>query len=871
MASIVLSNKLGSVSAEESHGSIAIMTDAGFGQRITKDSPDVEWIESLIQMGLIDIAVDACRGRQRLSGASQPESFAGWTMLWMQSIAAKISIDPTILDEPKPISDRFLEIDELALRGQDMPRASWLSLKSVWCRWYVLRRTLAAYLAAPTRQELRERSLAIIRESIDKLEKLQLKIQKAPERGVKPPPKNSPTASQWIGLTNEVHLLQADLMLLRAMFYPAKSTERIGAATEMLTSLDKAAAQIGDDWTGRPNVELARCKAMLLLDRPNEAIVELAKLQVFLQRPQHSKLFPTSRWGVRIATLAAEAHRELGNLTESNRWLAGVGGWTQSPEIAIEHFSNMVAASSGKTVSPTQLSEAIRIKTEIGKRFGSYWQQRADAVLVSNKMFNSNLPSTHGAESINIRVELLMTEAKQSLAAKNWQEAIDKLKQAETSAANAEQLSLALDVAIRIASVYVNVDKHDLAQAEFHRAAMAYHNEPKAPNVALMSVWQFDTKDMPATVPEIERERRPAEYQKRLTDIVNTWPISPQAETACAKLDQFLLVNNQLSELALLWGNRLETIASQNRDGKNVRIPLDTFDRAFSRFGLLSILTQDSWLDRTKVSTDEDSEIQKSVSELKMSLSSTADTNWRALCESCMNRLQTASHWPEMNFWPMPFTMVEPNPPTSLTLISGIRAFDADTPIIRENRITELATSWVRTEFIFQQILRNGITGDRMDSNLLTLFSQSLDRMKSLEKSHSSDWTQVFSGKQAMYWKRSVLLYAASLQCWTGDEASGIAELEAAQKADARNPWWSYRMGRLFQTLGSQRELAIKHFRSLANGFASGSDAWLESRARTAETFRIQGKYQAAKELADLVFATYPSSQVEWQGRFTGQ
>ena len=48
----------------------------------------------------------------------------------------------------------------------------------------------------------------------------------------------------------------------------------------------------------------------------------------------------------------------------------------------------------------------------------------------------------------------------------------------------------------------------------------------------------------------------------------------------------------------------------------------------------------------------------------------------------------------------------------------------------------------------------------------------------------------------------------------------------------------------------------------------AGSDTWLEMRARTAETMRQMGDVKSAKDLANLVLATYPTITDEWKRRF---
>ena len=829
------------------------------------EHPDVLFVEGLLNAGFVDVAIETCRGRYSIARETQPEAASHWSMLLMQSITAKIASAPAILDEPKSIPTMLVEVKELADQNANEPRALWLSHKYLWCRWFILRRSLAAYLAVPARQNLREWSLESIRSCADELEQLQLQIQQGPGRNAKLASKGQPTPAQWTSLINDSYLLQADLLYLRALFYPAKSTERLGTATEMLTSLDKAMSQINESWSGRPGVELARCSALVLLDRPQEALDDLMKLKKRLDQPTDTKQKPSNRWRQRIATLAAEANRNLGKINDSNLWIESVGGWTQAPEIAIEHFANLVAAPRGRITSEAQLAQAIELKREIGKRFGAYWQQRADAILVSNNLLMPEPPPTSGklpvTGSAKLKIELLLTEAKQLLAAKQWQKAIEKLKQAEISAANSNDDSSALDFAINAAAVSVINGQHEIAQAEFHRAALEYRNAPKAPDAALMSVWNFEG----TSTPSLNTTEREATFTKRLMDVVTIWPSTPQAETAIVRLDKFLLATDQLPALLDLWSQRVDqlTIDSLNQEIETQRLGI--FDRAFARFTLVNVATQDAWFDHTIYSQQAYMDIQIPFKNLQSILTSKSAVSWRSTTEATLNSCVVASRWPQADIWPV-VELVGVNVPSripiGLAVVSGAIPIGSDSPTINSDTCVENALIWARAELVYQQAIRKGVAGP-IDPELQSQLRLCLDKMKSQQPEMGE--------RQRLQWKRSMGLYEAAIPCWTGEHAKGVAMLETARKQDSKSPWWPYRTARLFQTLDSQREQAIKQFRSLANGFSAGSEAWLEFRARTAQTMRQMGNEQTAKELADLVFATYPGASTEWATRFSGR
>lgn len=847
-----------------------VFSQASFGPSATAEHPDIVFVESLLNEGFFDLSIESCRSRQQVANGKDSDAAARWTYLLMQSIVSKNASDAAILEKPEAMESVLAEVRELAESFDDKPRALWLKYRYQWCRWFLLRRTLAAYLAVPARQALRDRSLESLRNGFDEIELLQLQIQKAPGRSEKNPSKGLPTSSQWISLTNDTHLLQADLFLLQALFYPSKSTQRIATATQMLASLDKAALQISESWVGRPNVELARCNALILLDRPAEALSELAKLQKRLQQPTDANRKPSDRWKQRIATLSAEANRNIGNLSESNRWLESVGGWTQAPEIAIEYFANLIEASPGKTTTETQLAQAIQIKSEIGKRFGTYWQQRADAILLSNPLSGADTVSRTGEPSESptsrmpsVKLELLMSEAKQLLAAKQWQKAIEKLNQAESLAANTKDEKAALDLAINAAVIFSSNKQTEKAQSEFHRAALAYRNAPKAPDAALMSVWNFEWSENDA----LGKGSTDSIYRGRLLDVILTWPNTPQAEKAVVKLDQYLLETEQFSVLLDMWSTRIDSFSMEALNQDVAAQCFGTFDNALARYAFVQLLTQEAWFDRSIYSDAEYNQMQSSLSALRTQLIAKSAKEWSRTTELVLSEFTVAHRWPSADFWPVDGHANDLRLPISLAWMGGTNGVGFETPILFRDPCAEVALIWARAEFVYQQSLRKGIAGP-IDPSLVEQLQLSIDGMKSILNRENGVVQQGIGERPFGQWKRSLQLYEAAIQGWSGEEPRSVSTLKSAIQADPTNPWWLYRSARLIQTLSGQREQAIQQFRSLANGFAAGSDIWLEARSRTVQTLRQIGNDKAAQELVELVFATYPSLSSEWKQRF---
>ena len=859
-------------------------SDAGaMGPAAHFDHPDASFVDSLLKIGLYDIAIDTCRARFRICGDTQPEAASQWSILEMHSIAAKVAADPTILDDPTSVSKLLQPNQQIVDQNQESNRVLWLRHQQQWCRWLVLRRLQAAYIAVPARTTIREWSLTIIRECLQELETLQSKIQNAPARNGKTNGKFAPTPEQWSSLINETYLLQTDFLLLRVLYYPPKSTERIAAATEMVNAIEKAELRMSNDWPGMPNIELARCAALIHLERPTDALTKVTALNQKLTAPAEGKQRLGNRWQLRIASVAAEACRNLGDLKESNRWLESVGGWTIAPEIAIEHFANVVSTPAGMTTSESQMANALKIKNEIGLRFGSYWQQRADAILLANHSFESSGPSTVPTSPSSIlKVELLRAEAKQLLAAKRWNEAIEKLKQAESSAASAGNETTALDIAIEASAVLFKTGQTDTAEGEFHRAAIAYRNQPKAPDAATMSVWSFDKTvrfDPNATLTPVEEaaELKQQIYRGRLMDIVNTWPSTKQANLAVSKLERLFLATDQLPELLALWSKRLDQSATVSGQSPTSN-PWTDFDTALCRFVLVATASQDAWFDHSLYTSDAAKKIHLSLQELKSKLIDRSNPDERVVVRYLIETILEPSRWPNQNANAgnsFEAQNANSNRLSILFLTQTIAAtteseIDQSSEKLNAAKVddpSKLALQWKGTELLFQRILTSS-NGKQIDQTSLANFRSSVKQLNSSERQTTNVLHAVLGPLQSTQFSRSLQLYEAANQCWSGREAAGVQAIQTAIAAEPKSPWWNYRTARLFQTMKSQNEQAIRQFRQLANGYPAGSEPWLESRARTVQTMSQMGNFADATKVSELVFATYPAASKEWRARF---
>ena len=860
-----------------------------FGPLSSSDSPDEDLIQSLIQSGFPEMATDICQARKQLALNSQASSdlIARWNMLLIQSLAARAVSNESVFDRPVLIAEALQQASSVVNENEDSSRHLWVRYKFQWGRYFVLQRTLAAYLAVPTREALREWSLQTIRTCLDELDALQQQAKNSPLRTGVTGSKDTITPSQWTSLENDIILLKTDLLLLQGSFYPLKSQERIGAATEILDLLDKAASQINRSWSGYPRLELARCNALFMLGRSQESMDELQKLWSRLTAASGAKSVAIGRWQLGIGALAAQVNRELGNLRESDRWIEQVGGPFQSPEIALEHFANRLVISSNGSKGTTeeiaaqdaQLQLAFQVKAEIGNRFGSYWQQRADALLVSNKsiMEPTDVPAGNPTQpsvafsSPNLRVELLKTEAKQLLTGGQWMKAIEKLNQAEMSAGNIGNEKEALEIAMKSAAILLNQGQSDVARSEFFRSAIAYQRSPKAPDAAMMSVWKLDG-DVPADAGSISeadqlaaRQQRVAIYRGRLSEIVATWPESIQANKAVQKLEQSFLFDDKLVSLLELWSNRLKQLPQTVVMSRVGQASWSTYDRAFACYGIISIATRSSWPDRSRYSDQERVEVREALAVLRERIIESTSLNAKPLALAWLDSIDSCLEWPRTLTTGIPKPTGLQDLPLSLGYLEWGEFSEMPTKPESWELGLQIAFSWIRTEVYYQRQIRKP-----EESEAPAQLAKEVERLQKMQSQNSQAIGQSIGKRQADQLGRSMELYSIAIDFWSGEERREKAthELLNQRRSNPKDAWWFYRSARMLQSSSSLREQAIQLYRSLANGLTAGSDAWLEMRARTAETMRQMGDMKSAQELANLVLATYPNISDEWKRRF---
>jgi tetratricopeptide (TPR) repeat protein len=806
-------------------------------------SPDALFMETLIRQGLPDVAAGVCK--QRLSyEPPDSDAYAQWLMLSMYAQSAD-SLREVDWSQPEAQLDATMNSLTAAVQSASgSPREPWIDWKSTWCRRWVQQRALAALLAVPGRERAKQWTLGSIRKALDDIEASQQIVQKLqPRRLTAAQRRNNSdaipeiTASQILELRGDLELLRADLLYQRSQCYDQGSDDRVAAATEMLSSIDRALQRLPGDWSHRPLLAIARATALLQLGQATDTLRDLDKLWEELQQ-EDSPHPEQNQWTTQLAAVAARACRETQQWASAEQWLERAGGWATAPELAIEHFAQSLQRE--PDLNPQSILE---LKRDLGKRFGPYWELRADALLVSNPLFNTNTSSSPSPGN-SASLEIFRIEVRQLLAAKRSDQAIEKLQQAELAASRQSSSRDAFTFAMQIGAVLESLGKPNAASDEFHRAAISYPDQDGAPKAALMSAWLIRTPDPKLDTEAAQWQR--ATYRQRLIDTALQWPESPSASQAMLWVEQEMLSQEDLPAMLDLWRERIRTHPQ----------PESLLLAASLRCLLAHLLTQYDWLEPSVAHAEKTVPARDALHQAMLDV---VPPDRRIPLQSWLNSLRPYPQWPTDSS-----SNGSPLSPWATDFASAIE-YDSKDPIGR------FAILWYACDRATSTYWLGPDSERGISIQWLAKLLPNLNEMTDGRSENTADISRsavALGSKFLERVARSMEYHRICLSVIESDGPAVIAELAKLQSRNKKSLWWLYHTARAMQTLPSHRDSAIALYRQMASGVPGGSDAWLEARARTAQAMRERGDLDSATQLRDLVLATYPDAATVWRGRF---
>ncbi|GIX00696.1 MAG: hypothetical protein KatS3mg111_4028 [Pirellulaceae bacterium] len=384
-------------------------------------------LEQLREARLPDVAVDDLRAR--------------WTMRQMECWARRQ------LYLRHDTADGWSQLQAVA---QEFERAYPQHRRLPWIRWQLARcvllqiqGTYARYAANPQQSSLRDRALEMIRQVAELADEVRYQVQQRQPVAARLPadsPQQAPV-DQLAQLRADADLLQCEAMMIRMQLYPRGSADRVAAATAIDQLASEALQRTDPGWSSRPALLTARAIARLELADPDRAVLELTDIL---------RHFPHTAFGRRAGQAAVEWLIAQGQLSRARSLVEWLRQGEESPEAALSDLelrAAQLAREQGTSPDDTSLGELIEQVQQITTRFGTYWRNRAEAILLT--YFPSQTSSASSAST-----QLIKAEVRQLLAADDVEAAVQRLQQATDQLLTEGNIDAATNLALLVAALF---------------------------------------------------------------------------------------------------------------------------------------------------------------------------------------------------------------------------------------------------------------------------------------------------------------------------------------------------------------------------------------------------------------------------------
>ncbi len=858
---------------------LAESSPAIFGIRSSSLACEDELLQQLIADGLFELAIERCR----LATAQESAPSIGhwrWQVRWLEVLAER---------DARQATDSTTALAAAAQQQQALLAKLPLDLNRLWLEFHfealrlsIADRIVAFYLAAPSRTVQRDDALKLIRQILDRCDQLLTELSRVSD----PADSNRSRGTEaslrdQVALRNRLQLLKIDSYLLRSQCYPLASEDALAAGTDALALIDRLMPQVDPAWSGHDSLQLARHRSQAAADQVAEALRGL-----------------TQWWpeivdeAVRPKALALICQLQLRRqeIDQAAAWLARRAE-DRSPDLALAalELAILQGRSSSGSERDSSLQQILRLKEEIAQRFGSYWGQRAEALIVGSEFNNLAGRATSDASS---SLELLRLDIRQQIAAANWPAALDRLASAEAVALRGKDPQQAFAFAKTaigvqqkwgVAAASETPDWVVLALAK----SRTYASQPEAAAIhqaAVIEVQQRVSRVLAETAAEPGELKQQLELlQQEVREHAVLWPESSAAE---AMRQQWQLLQLAAGELSPL-------LDSDQREGGPGN-PLPALDAAcwmvLTHFFLEGDAPSPSsaswsidWLElhqATRLAGEEWSQFESAVRWLSADFDGwlvDGGISWplgQPLPISPSVRGERQPNWialEEPLDWRTYAFLVQ----RLLRLAQHSRPSDEpelvrliDTLIARQATTPQLSLgSYGLLQMQLGNILRLRATQGWEESDkrpwqaLVPRLMQEFDRRLAAS-------TAVYHPRLAQTLGDCRDLSMARYQSILPDSLSGQELLEQHRRREPRRGLWTLELARLLESRkDTQLPEAIGLYRQVANGTQVGQPMWLEARWSTIRCLERLGQVDEAKQLQALVRAMVPALPGPWQQR----
>ncbi|MCC6511976.1 MAG: hypothetical protein IT423_22955, partial [Pirellulaceae bacterium] len=512
----------------------------------------------------------------------------------------------------------------------DDPRLPWLAWQLARADLLQAQQGLAKWLATPAADNHREAALQAVRRVLNQLDALEKDIKDrlplslakttGPATGSAAGPARQAPSRELQELSIDCTLLRCESLLVRARCYPAGSPDRLAASANVERTASDMLARSAQDWSSRDELIVAQATAGLEVGKRLES---LGKLTAIL-RAQPAEPVPDSSTSsttaasaptplarLRAGSVLVETLCDENNSSAAEQILQELSQNFSGPEIELSRMRVALARMNQLSAAerPAALKSIVAQAQSIGQRYGSYWRNRSEALLVAQALSDSATmpsltspttspgktgsnvpgPTTDGTGAAPL-AELLTIEIKQLLAGGQTSAAIVKLRAASTAANAVQQPEPAILYAVEAAKLLQQEKQWQMAADLLVPLASQHPTANSAPAAHVLAIWCLaqalqtprttstatNTGTSTSVEPEEERSKLAERYEKLLIYQLSHWPDAAETGKAEEYLSNWLAQDKRYDELATMWAQRAESQSSAEKQLDALRNWLDT-------------------------------------------------------------------------------------------------------------------------------------------------------------------------------------------------------------------------------------------------------------------------------------------------------
>ncbi len=560
-------------------------------------------LQTMCQRGLADSAVEYCRAQYNLN-IEQAPARSRWAVRLMecQSQAALRATG----------GDPNLKWQQVEKFESDYRREFADDIRLPWLSWQVARaellrsqQALARWLATPANNSQQEQALQAVRRVhslLDALEKdLKERLPLAQNRNGKP---TQATSRELHELQLDCALLRCESLLVRAKCYPNQSPDHLAALSDIDTVATEVFRQAAPDWPSRDELRVAQATAGLEIGQRKTSTELLIKTLLgqstepaadpnVVGAPSSP---PSELARLRAGSALVEMLCAEGKPDQAAEFAKVLSANFSGPEVEMAQLRIAIARMKLQPPSerPQALSTIVASTQAIGQRYGDYWRNRSEALLVAeasngpgnvtNSSGNSlgdkpsrtaaktdsDQPASNEPKATNPAAagmnELLTIEVRQLLAGGQTTAAIARLRGAIVAAEAAGRFDEALQLAVETARLMQKVKQWSDAADLLAPLASAHHQAKDAAAAHALAAWC-----VAQSLKESASQAVETRYETLLRAQLATWPDADETIKCEEYLAAWLSSKKRFEDLAGMWLDRAATMTNPQRQ----RLALD--------------------------------------------------------------------------------------------------------------------------------------------------------------------------------------------------------------------------------------------------------------------------------------------------------